>query len=588
MVKLNQTGVVGNEVTMPQAAKGRSPEQEEKAEKPDVLKKVVDDFNASWNYTQSNYHNIWEDCWKLYNNKRVDKAYDGISNTFVPITFSTIETMVAALAGSRPRFDFKATKPEQQTDTKVINALMDYYWDTGKWQSIVDRWIRSMLMYGTGVLYIYWDIDHPCLINVPIRDFFFDPTASDMSTARYVGRRYLTTVDELEDYKYYDENGEAVNVYKNLDKISSGSDTGEETDKEKKDMLLGSTLGKDAKGKQVEVIEYWTDEHVYVIANRSTVIREDKNPYLEAAELRGDENPKGLLPFIVQRDYADESLFLGKGEIEPIKYLQEQLNDLTNQNQDAVTFIINQQYTLDPEYADYIEEVQNVPGGVYPFREGALAPVPRGSIPADAFNERLNIKSEIRETTAVDQAVKGVAQDTKTTATEVVQQINQASQRFGVKVAQIESEGYYDLAKLVVAIVQLFVTKPMMVRIIGDKQGIEWAVYEPSFYQGSYEPMVQLESKAEAQKDIDRKAAQESYIALLNNPFVDQKELTKFVMQKVFDMDEDEVALLMPDNLQQGIPGMAPDPMADPMADPLMQAPMMAPDPMMEGVPSVG
>jgi hypothetical protein len=37
-----------------------------------------------------------------------------------------------------------------------------------------------------------------------------------------------------------------------------------------------------------------------------------------------------------------------------------------------VTYVLNPMYTLDPKYADKINEVESVPGAVYPFEAGTL------------------------------------------------------------------------------------------------------------------------------------------------------------------------------------------------------------------------
>lgn len=512
-----------------------------------TLNRVLDDFKQSWDYAQSNYHDTWNDAWKLYNNQRVDEAYEGISQRFVPMVFSTIETILAALAGGKPRFDFQPTKPEQENDTKVLNNLLDYYWDKDRWQATVNKWLRSMLMYGTGVMYVWWDVDHPRLEIVPLRDFIIDPTATSPESARFMGRRYLTTKEQLSSFEYVDpETGETKKLYKNLGKIPKlGGNKGEQMDKDEKDVLFGSTLGDKAKDHQVEIIEHWTRDKVTVVANRGVIIREDENPHLTAAKLRGKTNPTGILPFIVQRNYVDESLVYGKGEIEPIKGLQEALNDLTNQNQDAITYQLSPMWTLDPKYSDWQDQVESLPGAVYPFEAGALIPVPMGNIPADAFNERLNLKNEMRETTAADQVVKGVQSSTANTATEVVAQVNQAAARFDIKIAQIEDEGFYDLAKLVLDLTQLYVTEPMAIRIIGDRKGIDWELFEPEVFIGEYEPNVSLESTVEAKKQDAANTAKELYLAFQQDPGVNQDELRRVTLQKGFDLDPDEVEQLL-------------------------------------------
>ena len=521
------------------------------------LKTVVEAFTQSWTYAQNNYHSTWEKSWKLYNNQRVDRAYEGISDIFIPMTFSTIESMVSALAGSRPQFTFMPTNQDQESEVSVLNSMMDFYWDAGQWQSVVDKWIRSMLLYGTGVTFLSWDIDRPKLEIIPLRDYFFDPTASSPATAKYQGRRYLTTIEDLKAFEYVDiETGDMKKLYSNLDGIGKGKSTeGEQTDKEEKEMFLGSTLGNDAKDKQVEVLEYWTEDRVICVANRTQVIRDDENPYKEAQRMRGEDDETGIIPFVVQRNYQDESLFYGKGEIEPIFGLQESLNDLANQRRDAITYALNPMFTLDPTYADQIDTVESLPGAVYPFESGALQQIPMGSVGADSFNEEAIIKQDIRETTSADATFKGTSQDGSQTATEISAQLAQANQRLALKVSQIENEGFHDLAKLVESMISIFVTEPEMVKVIGKDSSIDFQEFDPAMLQnGLYEPRVQLSSTVDAKKDNDAFAMKEMYQIFFGDPEVNQMQLKRLTMQKAYDLDEDEIDLLLTVEQQEQLP----------------------------------
>lgn len=538
--------------------------------------KVVADFNRSWEYTQGHYHKTWEDAFSLYNNKRVKKGYNGITNTFVPMTFSTIETMAAALFGSKPKFEYLPPKEKPDQNTEILNALLDYYWDKDNWDVKVIKWGRGMLREGTSIIYLYWGTDHPCMINVPIRDFFINPEATDFSTARYMGRRYLTSIEELKEFEIVDpETGEMTKKYKNLDKIgNTANGSGDQTDKQKKDMFYGSTLS-DAETSQVEILEYWTEDHVVSVANRSVVIEDSENYFKSKARANGDEYPTGIFPFAPLRDYTDESLFYAKGEVEVIADEQELLNDLTNQNQDSIIYALNQMYTLDPKYAHLLEEIENIPGAVYLAERDALNPIQQRPIPQDAFNERLNLKNEIRETTASNEIVKGVGQETKTTATEVNAQIAGAGQRLSLKITQIENEGFHTLAKVVFEMIKRYVTEPMMVRIVG-KDGTRWEQFNPEDFNGDYEPRVQLDTTVQSQKQEDADMAKELLAAFLNDPDINQAELKKMVLAKAFDLDPDEVdTLVQPADVDPmtGEPidpmAMEGDPMSDPMSDPM-------------------
>lgn len=510
----------------------------------ETLAMVLKDFKRSWDYCASNYHQRWLDSWKLYNNTRTKVAYKGITNTFVPMTFSTVETMVSALFGGKPTFNYIPPSDRQDQNTEILNSLLDFYWDKDKWNIKVINWGRSMLTYGTGIIYLYWNIDHPCITNVPLRDFFIDPTATTMENARYMGRRYLTTLSELKSFEVVDpETGEMTPKYKNLDKISPGNGpSSDNTDKEEKDMFYGSVLPED--DDQVECIEWWSKDRVVTVANRSVVIEDTENYYKSRARELGNEYSEGLMPFASQRDFIDESLFYGKGEVEVIADQQELLNDLTNQNTDSIIYTLNQMYTLSPKFAHLLNEIENLPGAVYLAEKGALSPIEQRPVPTEAFTERLNIKNEIRETTASNEIVKGVSDEKNATATEISAQIAGAGQRLGLKITQIENEGFHRLARIVFEMIKLYVTEPMMVRIVG-KDGVRWEEFNPDDYQTEYEPRVQLQATIENNKAEDANQAKEMMAAFLNDPDVNQAELKKLVLAKGFKLDPDEVEVLM-------------------------------------------
>lgn len=532
------------------STKKQSPEE--------TLSKVLGDFKSAWDYTSGSWHQRWQNNHYLYNNKRIKKGYQGITDAFVPMVFSTIETLTSALFGSKPKFNYMPPqdRPDQKTD--ILNGLLDFYWEKDQWSLKIINTGRGMMKLGTSVDYFYWDNDHPCMINVPIRDFFIDPTASSINDAHYMGRRYLTTKDDLKTYEVVNpDTGEMEPKYNNLAAIQEESGSkGDNTDKQEKDMWYGSTVQEPEKH-QIEVIEYWTMDRVISVANRSVVIEDRENYFLAKARANGVEYPKGLMPFSVARDYVDESLFYAKGEIDFIGDHQELLNDITNQNIDSISFTLNQMYTLDPKYSHMLNQIENLPGAVYPVDKDALSPIMQRPIPPDAFNERQNIKNEIRETTASNEIVKGVGQDTSAnaTATEINAQIAGAGQRIGLKVTQIENEYFQRMARIVFEMVKLYVTEPMMVRIVG-KDGARWEEFDPEEFQGEYEPSVQLDIEIQNQKKEDADKAQALMAAFMGDPEVNQVELKKMVLQRGFDLDPDEVDKLMTPPEGMGMPGM--------------------------------
>lgn len=513
----------------------------------ELVNQIVSDFTSSWNYRDSSYHNEWQKWYDLYNSERVHVGYNGISDTFVPMSFSTIETKVSATSGEKPLIEFFPTRPDQQTNTDVLNSLFSYYWDLDNMTNKFVQHTRQLFLYGTGVMYVYWDIDHPVVKNIPLRDFYIDPTATVLTyqDAKFMGYRFFANLDDLKAEEVVDpETGELVPKFKNLDKVNGNYETGDRTDKQEKDTYMGSTLDKNAQKDQVEVYCHWTKDKVTYVANRDTIIYESDNYFKQRQQFLGYENPTGMYPFIVDSNYPDESQLYGRSELQPIYKAQELLNDLTNQNVDAVSWALDPVMELDPQYSSYLDKIENVTGAVYPFRPGSLQSVQKQPIPSSAFNERVNIKNEIRETTAIDQVLKGVGVSGDTTATEVKAQIASAGRRFDLMLSSLESGGYYQFAKLVFQLIQLYVTQDTILRVVGEG-GVNWQLYQPDMFKGDYEPRVKLQASLEAEKNKKMRDLKEMYSAMLGSPFVDQSQLTRLILKEAFHLNQDQVDKLI-------------------------------------------
>jgi hypothetical protein len=506
------------------------------------LEDVLADYKTAWTYTQSYYHRLWEDCWKIYSNQRVKIGYESVASTFVPVTFQAIEMILGAVAGGKPRFDYIPTNITQNQDTKVLNALADYFWERGNMAIKVIPWVRDSLLYGTGVLYVSWEIDHPEFKNIPLKDFFIDPAATTLENAKYCGYRYLTTKKSLKEAQTVDpETGKIIPLYKNLDDLQSLTSKGDNlTEKEQKDLYLGSTLGKDAKEKQVECIYYITPDKLIVVANRKTIIREENNPYYRPAQGQSVET-KGFYPFAIQRNYIDPALFYGKGDVEPIIDAQELLNDTANQKIDNISYVLDNMWALDPAYAHLKDEIESVPGGVITAPKDAITPIAKPVVNHEAELEMEHQKTVIMDTTGAGELLPPRG---RVSATQVSYLNSLSRQRFSMKTTTMENEGFKQFADIIFKMAQIFVDVAMAVRVVGP-QGTDWKAFHKDDYKGSYEPRIQLEASAKAEKEATAAKFQNLYQILLQNPMVNQQELLAMLMDKVFDLDDIEAATLL-------------------------------------------
>jgi hypothetical protein len=598
--------------------KAKQPTAEPSADK---LEDVLKMFRNSWDYTKT-LHPTWLKWHKLYNNERVLKSFEGVTDTFVPMTFSTVETMVAAIAtgdlnvdyvpqdiykyltqsltdgreftSDTERRDFLVAELSEKLqggvieddDLAVLNALFDYWWESGDWDEKLEHLIRSGLKTGNGAWWLSWEDNRPCLYNVPFRDFIFDPTATNDDTCGYMGRRYLSTIDKLKSVQIIDpETQELVPRYKGLDSLHLDNHSGkneDNTDKEVKEyMLLGSTMPGDVD--QVEVIEIVTPERVYTALNRKYLVEDIENPTLTQAKAMGLDMP-GILPGITWANYKDESLYIGKSEVETFWKEQERLNDLSNQKGDSITRTLIQNKRIDPKYSA-LSKMLDIPGAVLPIPQGAVEVLPQAQVPYQVFQEENSIKNNIREVSATDQIVKGVGGGNDVTATEAKLQVAQAGQRIEMKIKSLERGPLKRLARLVFAYARLFVTDPMIVPTRTNK-GIAPKLYTPKKYTQDFEPRVQLNIYAKDRKREEQRDAIEMYKILIQDPTNDLQAVKKILLPKIIDVDKAELEDMTkkPEEMQPDDP-MSAAPMEEvpPMdALPPMAEPM---PPMMEGMP---
>lgn len=540
----------------------------------------------------------WERDNKLYNNERYKMNFEGITDTFVPMTFSTIETLVSALCTGDLSTQFipqdiyeylkdrlmPGYKPEMgmtedeflvqaiatalqggiiEDDTlEILNALYDYFWDNGDWDLKLQQFIKSGVKIGNGALWLTWENGKPKLIVVPFPDFVFDPKASDDDSAKFQGRRYLASLSDLRKETIVDPETGKVTKRFNLTGINKkpvGQD--EKLDKQlKEEMLFGSTIDAAMKEDpdQVEVFELRTPERQYVIVNRKVIAEDIENPILSQAKLRDiPEEQLILLPGITWANYEDESLLVGKSETSTFWQEQERLNDTTNQKGDAVIRALLQQYQADPQLKPQ-EKSFSTPGAVIWSQTNQFQAIPPAQVPAAAFNEEVSIKNNIREATATDQIVKGVGSTSDVTATEANLQVAQSGQRIEMKIESLQRGPLKRLARLTLQYIRLFITDPYIIPQAASN-GIKPLLFDPKKYNYVFEPKVTLTIQAEGKRKKEQNDNAEIYQMLIQDPTNNLEEVKKKYLPKITGLDKDEINLIMTPAQNQ-----MPNPMQDP------------------------
>lgn len=517
-------------------------------------------FDDAKKYVDTGHRTNWDNYFKVYKGKRVIRNYEGIADPVIRESHTIIETLVSNIASGDPKFSFVVTNEEQSKDTEILNEMLRYYMLCNQMGLKNQEWVRDMLIYGTGILHVSWRDGKPYIENIPLRDFFVDPTSTGMvqtvNPARYAGYEYLASKKDLESQEIYDaEKKEWVKRYDLTDlgnkppaENGGAGDTGM-MDKAFKDLFNGSTLGDKATEDQIHVIKLYdlTSGRIVEIGNRRkfiynqptwcqrkeitrTVIVNVDGADVETTQKLDEIKP--FLPFAVLRDYIDTSQFHGSGEMELLLHDAELLNDYEAMQVDNNAYQNTPMYWIDPQFADLAPEIETIPGAVYPIPRNAMGALERPQLSGDLDNKQDRILARMRRATAADEAVQGVSQSaSRTTATEVNTQIQQAQTRFSTKISNLENEGYAQLALIIFKLVQIFVTKKTAMRIVG-KEGVHFKDFDPWEYNGEWEAHAQLDTTIkQAQVEVGLKD-QAVYETLSKTPGMNPIEIARWWVQK--------------------------------------------------------
>lgn len=558
----------------------------------DTLKKCMGMVNEWLGYRKKLLPQ-WERDTKLYNNERVEKHYEGVADTFVPMTYSTLEAISSALltadyntefmpqdiykylkdrlmpgyTGKVPNDEGEMVEESEEQylvraiqntvqgeaiddeSLEVLNAFYDYVWEKYDYEERVGEMIDSGLQIGNGGMWFVLENNLPKPIEVPFPDYVFDPKSTNDANGKFGGRRYLASKKDLKDETIIDPETGKVKKRYNLTGLKKRDDNDKTAKELMEQMLLGSTLEiKNDKGElkedldQCEVIELMTDERMYTIVNRSCVAEDVENPIVAQAKLRGIEDMSGLIkiPGVTWKNNGKSSLFIGRSETSTFWREQERLNDATNQKSDAVTRALLQNYRADPALKSQKNSF-SVPGAVIYGQAGQYEAIPPATVPAAAFNEEASIKNNIRETTATDQIVKGVGNDSNdVTATEAKLQVAQSGQRIEKKIKKLENGPMKRVARIVLQYFRLFITDPFMVPQKADG-GFKPLIYDPTKYNYDFEPKVTLTVSAQSQRKQDQKDAAENFKIVIQDPTNNLQEAKKILYPKMLDLDKDEI-----------------------------------------------
>jgi hypothetical protein len=529
-----------------------------------------------------NIHSKFDEIYKLYRGYIEDKDKVWKSNLFVPTAFTVIETLLpqilAVLFG--PKFVVKIV-PREKMDivmSGILQQLIRYQFERMKVFRKFYIWIKSCLMYGVGVMKVYWryeskkrKINQPVYLHLPlvgkvkigskdvekvvtsyddpdcepidIYDFYVPVNCTNLRDAKWCIQKVFRSIDYL---IAQEKNG----FYKNISSVSPGLP--ENSGPEKDVRMIVNTTSSDVsmdKDNLVELLEYWTDDQVVVVANRTTIIRNEPNPFWH-----------GRKPYLLIKDIEMPHEFYALGEIEPIKSLIYERNEIRNQRLDNVKNIVNRKLVVDRNSdidLDHIDE-DNKPGGIIlTDNVNSIKYLEEIDIVASAYNEDQMVVRDIQEATGMAETTIGVMPRRGETATAVNALRSAAASRFTLKTQLVISEGVVDFIDMLIQLDIQFLNKKRLVRIIG-KDGEKYEEISASDITGNYDYEIQA-GLFEINKDAERQQwLMLAASPLFQKPNVNFEEMQKDTLKRFDVTDPERFVTPMNDSMRMAMAGAGP------------------------------
>jgi hypothetical protein len=484
------------------------------------------------------YRDKWNRFYELYSNYTDSRKSNGMprdwdpparenwaargfgAELFIPLAFSTVETVLPRAISQRPRM-LVTPRPLPNSpyiDPALLDRLdenadnhrliLDAQQDKINYELVLQDVAKNGFIYGLGVQKTYWKQTQrivrrpephvlygwqvPCIGEhrevtfndnfaeaVDPFDFFWDPFADSVETANYVVHRLWRNTRYVMDMLQSGAWGNGLQLSE--EDVRSSMNGARYTESQQRRLTADGQQGDYSVKDLHEVWEFHDGDRVITVLNREIPVQDARNPAWH-----------GEIPFQVFRPTKIPGRMVGKGEIEPIVDLQEEINTMRSMRLDANTLSILRSYfyqegTLDPQ--DFV-----LGNGVLIPTMGdpndVIVPVPIAPLPAGHAEDEDRVKGDVDRTSGInDQVAGGDALSSTATGAQLVEaaagaRIRLKSQRLEVEV--IKGAARQWLANNQQRIVTYAVKKPALPSPDQPDNAWSWAVLTPAELAGEF------------------------------------------------------------------------------------------------------
>lgn len=172
---------------------------------------VNKNFSESQSWLQSSgYLTEFPKYFDLYRGIAPAKKRKWMSNRFIPMTFSKVETAISTLQSllfaSNPPFQIKAFEQQDQLNAQIMQKLLMYQTEQSKFQWEYTQFLRSLCIYGTAIAKVCWEqvyspkiewvdnyrpIINP-ITGMVIKEQFTGQTPQEVTNLTFNGPKFMT------------------------------------------------------------------------------------------------------------------------------------------------------------------------------------------------------------------------------------------------------------------------------------------------------------------------------------------------------------------------------------------------------------
>ena len=254
-------------------------------------------------------------------------------------------------------------------------------------------------------------------------------------------------------------------------------------------------------------------------------------------------------PYVMLRNYDVPDTFYPMGDVEQMESLQEELNktrsQMVNHRKRYARKYLYHERSFGPAGREALESDED--GRFVPVIDenrdlnGVVIPLPQVPLAPEIYNHSNIIEQDINTVSGVSEYARGQMPEIRRTATEASIIADAGNARAADKLAMVEMM-IGEVARLVLQLLQQYMTQPAMVRITGKEDEEFFVAYERDDIMGEYDFSVEGGST----QPLNETARRQQAISLMNavaplvGVVIDPAELAKYVLSYGFGVKNPE------------------------------------------------